>query len=106
MSNRFRNTYYIIMFIGGGIPMDNNNSKNINNNNNNINKRKKRYSSKCAQGLPILSGTFAAILTEGKTVREMETLAIFLSSLSNDIFLIASVKSKNIDFFYDDLTIL
>ena len=69
--------------------------------NNNIPHKKKKYSVKCAQCLPILSGTFAAILTEGKTVKEMETLAVFLASLANDIFLIAAVRSKN-DIFFDD----
>ena len=68
--------------------------------------KKRKYSAKCAQALPILSGTMAAILTEGKTVREMETLAIFLSALANDIFLISSVKSKNADLFIEDITII
>ena len=61
----------------------------------------KKYSAKCCYSLPVLSGAIAAILTEGKSVHEMETLGLFLSALANDIFLIASTKSKN-DIFFDD----
>ncbi len=55
----------------------------------------KKYNEKCIQGLPVLAGAFSAILTEGKTVKEMETLALFLAALSNNILLIASIKDKN-----------
>ena len=68
--------------------------------------KKRKYSAKCAQALPILSGTMAAILTEGKTINEIETLGIFLSALANDVFFIASVKSKNAELFIDDITII
>lgn len=68
--------------------------------------KKRKYSAKCAQALPILSGTMAAILTEGKTINEIETLGVFLSALANDVFFIASVKSKNSDLFVDDITII
>lgn len=62
---------------------------------------KRKFPKRCAQSLPILSGTLAAMLTEGKTVKEIETLACFLNSLSNDLFMIACVKSKS-DVFIDD----
>lgn len=49
---------------------------------------------RCATALPALSGSIAAILTEGKTIKEMENIAVFLSALANDIFLIASVTAR------------
>lgn len=53
----------------------------------------KKYD-KCASALPILSGTIAAILTEGKTVREMEMLGVFLSAIAHDVFLIVNARVK------------
>lgn len=65
-------------------------------------KKRKRYSVKQAQCLPAVSAAFACALTEGKSVREMETLALFFNSLSNDIFLIAGMRNKYRGFFFDD----
>lgn len=68
-------------------------------------KSKCTHSVKECQSLPAISAAFAAMLTEGKSVREMETLALFFNSLANDIFLIAGCRSKLRGFFFDDFDI-
>lgn len=47
------------------------------------------------QSVPMISAAFAAMLTEGKTVREIEALGVFVSSLATDIFTIAALRAKN-----------
>ena len=68
-------------------------------------KRKKKYCSKDTQSAPVLSATLAAILTEGKSVEEVECLALFVSALANDLFLIAALRNKR-DLLFDDITLL
>lgn len=58
------------------------------------NKKRLKFSCKETQCLPVLSAAFAAVLTEGKNVEQMETMGLFFSALANDIFLIASNTDK------------
>lgn len=68
-------------------------------------RRKKKYCSADTQCIPVLSAAFAAILTEGKTVEEVESLALFTAALANDLFLIAGLRNRR-DLIFDDITII
>lgn len=78
-------SYYTILSIGGGNGMGSNNSR----------KKKEQCATKFTQSLPILASTFAAILTEGKNVKEMENMALFFDALANSIYYIAAATDKN-----------
>ncbi len=39
---------------------------------------------------------FAAAISEGKTIEELDTIALFLTQLSNSVTTIASLKSKQL----------
>lgn len=77
--------YYARFLERGGIMAENSSSQNT---------KRKRYASKSAQAIPVVSAAVAAILTEGKCVEDMEILALFFDSLANNIFLIASMSEK------------
>lgn len=53
------------------------------------------------QCLPVVSATLAALLTEDMTVREIECLALFVNSLSQDLFYIAAGCNKNRNFIIE-----
>ncbi len=67
--------------------------------------KKKKYKVSCAAAIPAISASFAAIIAEGKTVRELETLGLFLNALANDLFMIAALRSK-LDIFEEEDTLL
>jgi hypothetical protein len=77
--------YYAMFLERGGIMAENSSGQST---------KRKRYASKSAQAIPVVSAAVAAILTEGKCVEDMEILALFFDSLANNIFLIASMSEK------------